>query len=202
MNYCEGYYSPIAVPNNTISKSDINRNVTACANRTALFNYNPQQVLQRELNESGHSDIDLADLGWPDSVNKGFNTLRVTAKAMFVLYCIAIGFIGLALLAAIASIFPRDPGRLVPLFNIVIDWLAFITMGIASAIATAIGAKGASIINKYGHEIGIAANKGTKFLILTWVATGLMRIGTFVWCFACISHRRGSRGPHVGPKHG
>lgn len=199
MNYCEGYYTPSAVPNDTVSKSDISKNVTACANRTALFNFDPEEVLQRELNESGHSNIGLTDLDWPDSVNKGFNTLRVSAKAMFVIYCIAIGFIGAALLAAIVSVF-FPGGHLIPLLNLIIDWLAFVVIGVASAIATAIAVKGASIINKYGNDIGIAANKGSKFLILTWVATGLMLLTTFVWCFACFSHRRD--GPKVGPKYG
>lgn len=86
------------------------------------------------------------------------------------------------------------------MLNVIIDWLAFITIGIASALATAVGVKGAEIVNKYGGEIGIAASKGKGFLILTWVSTGCMFLGTFVWCFAFFEGRRG--GPRVGPKHG
>lgn len=199
MDYCEGYFVPSAVPNDTISRSDIHKNVTACANRTALFDFDPQQVLQRELNRSGHGDIHLSDLQWPESIDKGFNDLRITAKAMFVLYCIAIGFIVLALVAAVVGLF--HSGTMTMVSNVIIDWLAFITIGVASAIATAIAVKGASIINKYGNEIGIAANKGTKFLVLTWVATGLMIIATFTWCFALFSHRR-SESFRYTPKKG
>lgn len=187
MNYCEGYYTPIAVPNDAISKSDIDKDVTGCTGRTSLFNFDPEEILQRELDESGHSNIDLEDLGWPDKVNEVFNDLKVTAKAMFVLYCIAIAFIVLALLAAVASIFLK--GRLSLLINIIIGWLALVAILIASAISTAIAVEGASVINKYGNDIGVAANKGNKFLALTWVATGLMFVGTLVWCFACLSSR-------------
>lgn len=197
MTYCEGYYTPSAVPNATISKSEIKRNTTACTNRTALFNFDPKEILQRELDEAGHGEISLEDLGWSEGIDKGFNTLRITAKAMFVLYCIAIGFIGIALLCAMVGIFWGE--GLFVVVNVIVDWLAFITIGIASALATAVGVKGAEVVNKYGGEIGVEARKGKGFLIMTWVATGLMFLGTFVWCFAFFRGRRG--GPRVGPKY-
>ena len=47
------------MPNATISKSDISKNVTDCSNRTAMYNFDPRQMIQRELNESGHGNINL-----------------------------------------------------------------------------------------------------------------------------------------------
>lgn len=107
------------MPNATISKSDISKNVTACSNRTAMYNFDPRQMLQRELNESGHGNINLTDLGWPDEVDDAIHALEVVSNAMFVLYCIGIAFAGLALISALVSIFFN--GRLSAFVNIVID---------------------------------------------------------------------------------
>ncbi|KAK4507832.1 hypothetical protein PRZ48_001567 [Zasmidium cellare] len=190
MNYCEGFYTPAAIPNATVSKSDIHKNVTACSNRTAMYNFDPQQIIQKELNNSvGSGVVNLVnDLNWPEDITNGIRALQVAAKAAFVLYCIAIGFIGVALILAVVSIFFE--GRLSALLNMLVDWLAFLVLGIASAIATAIAVKGASVINKYGDDIGVSAQQGNKFMILTWVATGLLLLASIVWCFDCIAGRR------------
>lgn len=190
MNYCEGFYVPAAVPNSTVSKSHIHKNVTECSNRTSLYNFDPQQIIQKELNNSvGDGVVNLVnDLNWPEDITKGIRALRVAAKAMFVLYCIAIGFIGVALILAIVCIFFE--GRLSALLNVMVDWLAFLVIGIASAIATAIAVKGASVINKYGDDVGVSAQQGNKFMILTWVSTGSMLLASIVWCFDCIVGRR------------
>ena len=46
--------------------------------------------------------------------------------------------------------------------------MAFLTIGIASAVATAVIVKAVDALNKYGKDIGISATKGTTFLGLTW----------------------------------
>lgn len=176
------------MPNATISKSDISKNVTACSNRTAMYNFDPRQMLQRELNESGHGNINLTDLGWPDEVDDAIHALEVVSNAMFVLYCIGIAFAGLALISALVSIFFN--GRLSAFVNIVIDLIAFLAVGIASALATAIAVKAAKIINDKGDRVGISAQKGNKFMILTWVATGCLFVASLVWCFDCVVGRR------------
>ena len=176
------------MPNATISKSDISKNVTACSNRTAMYNFDPRQMLQRELNESGHGNINLTDLGWPDEVDDAIHAHEVVSNAMFVLYCIGIAFAGLALIAALVSIFLS--GRLSAFVNIVIDLIAFLAVGIASALATAIAVKAAKVINDKGDRVGISAQKGNKFMILTWVATGCLFVASLVWCFDCVVGRR------------
>lgn len=111
MTYCEGYYTPGPTANATLDKSDISKNVTKCSNRTAMYNFDPQAILQRELDESG-TGIDLSDLDWPEDIQDGIDALRVSAKATFVLYCVAIGFIGVALILVSlpgACCIPRIP---------------------------------------------------------------------------------------------
>lgn len=198
MAYCEGYYTPDPVPNATLKRSDINRNVTDCSNRTAMYNFDPQRILQQELDNSGHGNINLvSDLRWPEGVSDGIRALRIAARAAFVLYCIAIAFEGIALILAMVSFFLE--GRLSAFANMFVDWLAFLVIGIASAITTAIAVKGADVINEYGDDIGIQAQRGDKFLILTWIATGLMLLASIVWCFDCIL---GSRRRRSASKYG
>lgn len=187
MTYCEGYYEPGSVPNATLSKSDISKNTTYCSNRTAMYNFDPQEILQRELDESG-TGVDLSDLQWPDEIEVGLDALRISAKATFIIYCASIGFIGVALISAAVSFFLE--GRLSALLNLVLDWLAFLVLGVASAITTAIAVKGSDVINENGNEVGVSANKGSKFLVLTWVGTGLLLAASIVWCFESVAGRR------------
>jgi hypothetical protein len=191
LDYCEGYYMPGAVANATLSQKSIHKNVTSCSNKTGGYNFDPRIILQKELNETGHSDINLDDLKWPSAVDTGLRALKVAQKAAFILYCIAIALIGIALIFALVSIFFE--GRLSAFINVLVDWLAFLAIGIASALVTAIAVKATHVINHYGHDIGISANKGPKFLILTWVATGVMFVASVVWCLDCIVGRRSHR---------
>ena len=70
--------------------------------------------------------------------------------------------------------------------------MAFLALGIASAISTAIIVKAVNAINKYGHEIGLAATKGKEFIGMTWAATVIMLLASFLWIFECVvGHRRG-----------
>lgn len=190
LTFCEGFYTPADTPNDTVSQSDISKNVTSCSNATAMYSFNPRETLERELNETGH-DIDLSDLGWPDEVDDGIRALEVASNAMFVLYCIGIAFAFIALIAALASVF--FSGRLSACVNIIVDVIAFLAVGIASGIATAIAVKAADIINDKGNRIGISAQKGNKFLILTWVATTLLFVASIVWCVDCFTGGRKNR---------
>lgn len=206
MTYCEGYYyynnnntRDNDNNNNNNDDEDAKKNITKCSNRTALYNFNPQKILQQELDAS-NTGIDLSDLNWPSDISTGLNALRIAAKATFVLYCIAIGFIGIAILAAVASIFFAG-GRLSAILNVIADWMAFVTLGIASAIATAVAVKGARTINKYGGEVGVSADRGTKFLVITWVATGLLLLSSVVWCVLAVMGRRRYKAGTV-PKYG
>jgi len=191
LDFCEGYYTPTSVANATIPMKSIHQNVTFCSNRTAFFQFDPRYTLQRELNASGHSNINLTALHWPDSIDKGLQALYEAQKAAFILYCIGIGLIGITTLLAIASIFLE--GRLSAFVNILVTMLAFLAIAIASALTTGIAVKAANLINKYGNPVGISATKGSRFMILTWVATGLVFINILVWCFACVVGRGGNR---------
>lgn len=169
---------------------------------TAMYSFNPTEVLERALNESG-VDITLADLDWPADIQKGIDALRIISKTVFVLYCIGIALIFISLVAAVPAIF--SSGRMAACLNVMVSTLAFLAIGIASALVTAVIVKGADTVNKYGNEIGVEAQKGGKFLAITWAATALMFITLCIWTFeTCCGHRRRQRrgeGAYVA-KHG
>jgi len=196
LDFCEGYYEPGPVPNATLSRSSIRKNVTSCSNKTAMYTFDPRTILQQELNRTGRGSVNLTALEWPSQVNKGLQALRIASRAAFILYCIAIGFTAVATLFALLSIF--FDGRLSAFINVLIDWLAFLAVGLASAIVTAIIVKATDVLNKYGSDIDISATKGTKFLVLTWVATAVMLIASMVWCFDCILGTRKNRSSRKG----
>lgn len=195
MSYCEGYFTPTAVPNTTVTSKDIHKNFTSCSNMTAAYNFDPREIIQAELNKTGLSEINISDLDWPSDIDTGLRALHVAQKATFVLYCIGIGLIGVATIFAILSVFLS--GRLSAFVNVLLAGLAFLAIGLASAIVTAVVVHGTHLINKYGKVVTISANVGGKFLALTWAATAAMVICSLWWCLDCLVGRRRSRGTYT-----
>ena len=123
LDYCYGDYTPSPLPNATLSAKDIHKNVTACSNRTAAFHFDPTTILQQKLNESGVG-ITLADLNWPADIQKGLDALHIIQTTYFVLYCIAVGLIFLALISSLLALFTA--GRLSACLNVMLASLAFL----------------------------------------------------------------------------
>lgn len=191
MTFCEGYYIPGAVPNATLKAGSIHRNVTDCSNRTAMFTFDPKKTLVQELNESTNGLVDLSQLHWPSEVDDALSALKTAQRAVFVLYCISIAFIFVAMIMAAGSIFSSR--RLIAAINCAIDFLAVVAIVIASALVTYIADKATNAINKYGKDIGVSADRGNKFLALTWAATGAMFVAFVVWLVAFFAGSRSER---------
>ena len=197
LNYCEGQYTPAEAANASIKESDISKNVTECSKNRAMYKFDPTAIIQEALNKTG-VDVTLADLNWPEDIERGIKTLNALMGAMFVLYCIAIALIFVAFLAAAAAILLS--GRLSACVNFLVSILAFLAIGLASALVTAVMVKATNIINDKGSEIGLEANRGNKFLALTWAATGLMFVVVLSWVAEfCIGRRHNKT---VYAKHG
>ena len=112
LDYCEGYYEPGPLANATETPW---KNVTSCSNGTSFFVFDPQQILQSQLNSS----ITLDQLKFPDEVQQTIQTVETAVKAMFVLYCIGIACSALAFLGAIIAFF--TDGRLAAGCNSMLD---------------------------------------------------------------------------------
>ncbi|KUI67273.1 SUR7 family protein pun1 [Cytospora mali] len=190
MTYCEGYYEPTALPNASVSLGSISKNFTYCSPRSADFQFDPRAALQRDLNASGNSWLDVTtDLDWPDEVDQGLQAVHIVQRVAFVIYCIAIGLIGLATLVSVVSVL--FSGRLSACGNVLLALLAFLVAIIASALATAVAVVGETAVNHYGGDVGISATAGGKFLGLTWGATGAMLVCVVWWSVDCCCGRRG-----------
>ncbi|KAK5195595.1 hypothetical protein LTR96_002356 [Exophiala xenobiotica] len=188
MDFCEGVYKSNATLKNA------QENITECSNRTVGFHFQPTKIIQEHLPDG----VTLEDLHWPDEIQDAERAIKVASTAMTVLYIIGVVFAGIAVLAALVSIFTN--GRLSAMINFLVDVLAFLAIGIASAIATAVIVKAVHAVNKYGDDIGIAAYKGVKFLGMTWAATAVMLLASVVSIAQCCAPRSKSR--RFGEKEG
>jgi len=181
LDYCEGYYTPSPIANATETPS---KNVTSCSNHTSLFTFDPTSIIQSQLKPG----INLTALKWPSEIEDAIVAVETASKVMFVLYCIGVGLAGLALIGGIVGFF--GGGRLSASVNVILDFLAFLALGIASAIVTAVMVKVVDAVNQYGNDIGVAAYKGNTFLGMTWAATALMLVGSIGWCADCCVGRK------------
>ncbi|KAF2437436.1 integral membrane protein-like protein [Karstenula rhodostoma CBS 690.94] len=198
LDYCYGQYTPAESPNATLPASAIHKNVSACSNQTAMFYFNPTQIIEDALAKSG-LDITLDDLEWPSDIQRGLDALRIVSVTAFVLYCISIGLIFLSFVGAVVAVFAA--GRLSACVNLLVGILAFVAIGLASALVTAVIEKGGDVINEKGADVGVVAGKGRRFMALTWAATGLVGVVLVVWVVEMCAGRR-RRGAYGGAKHG
>jgi len=181
LDYCEGSYTPRAVPNATISFKDIHQNVTRCSKRGSGVNFTPGQAIQQTLDRTG-TGITLEDLHWDKDIDTGVETIQILLKVMLAFYCVAIGFAFITMIGALISLISPSNGRATSAFTAIVGFLAFLALGIASGLVTAIGVKGDHIIDKYGKPVGISANRSNKLLALTWAGTALLFLGMIVNC--------------------
>ncbi|KAL9607592.1 MAG: hypothetical protein Q9167_007508 [Letrouitia subvulpina] len=148
-----------------------------------MFHFDPSAAIQKELKPG----INLTDLEWPSAIKRAVRAVEVASKAMFVIYCIGAGAVGVALIGAFWGLIRK--GRLAAIGNNIISLFAFLALGFASAIASAVMAKVVSEVNQHGNKIGIAATKGNTFLGMTWAATILMLIAALGWIYEFIGHK-------------
>ncbi|KAI9889863.1 MAG: hypothetical protein M1814_004698 [Vezdaea aestivalis] len=179
LTYCEGSFEP-----NGTTKAGAMKNVTKCSNETTTNSFNVTNILQMEL----INGVTLKDLNWPEDIENGLRALRTAWRATFVLYVIGIVTAGLAFLGGIVTVCLAK--RISILSDAFVALISFLSIGIASAIATFIIVKVTNLINKYGSTIGIAASRGGSYLAITWTATVLMLIATCFWFGQCCFHRK------------
>lgn len=179
LDACEGDFSPNA------TTPGAGYNLAKCTKPLDTGEYNVTQMFDHEL-RVGPLKLNLADLGFTKDLQNEFDRIPRILLALAVIYILAVGFTGLAFLAAVAAMVML-PGygrsRLLVLMNLGIVALGFLAL-LAGSLATTVGARPVvNKINDFGEDIGLTAMVGRKFLGLTWAAVGLMAValGYWVW---------------------
>ncbi len=135
----------------------------------------------------------------PDTLDKVAKLLL----AMAILYIIGASLSGLSFVLSAIGLFTyaRSP-RPTAAVNAAFAWLATIVLLVANLITTIGGKDGTDAINDKGQDIGISADKGDKFLAITWVAFAAMAVAAIYWTYEIIAVRRSrKRGLPHGRRH-
>ncbi|KAH7314221.1 actin cortical patch SUR7/pH-response regulator pali [Rhexocercosporidium sp. MPI-PUGE-AT-0058] len=193
LDMCEGEYKPNA------TAKGASKNVTSCSNRTAMYDFDLDAVLNQQL-EVGPLKINLSDINWPEDIQNGLDTLNVAFNAVFILYAIGIAAAGLAILTSLVAFFLHG-SRLISFGNWGLASLSFISLLVSSALVTYVMNKAVHIINKYGNDVGAYASKGTKYLIITWVAVAVMFLASAAWVVEFFIGKRKQRREYTEKSH-
>lgn len=173
LNSCEGSYSP----NSTAHSPSLN--VTNCTSASPTVHLNLTKILDHEL-KVGSLKLNLADIGWPDTIQDKLDILNDALLGLFIVYALGVGFTGLSVISSFAAFFA--PGRRRIIFtNFFLALFGFHCMFIGAIIVTVASSKGVDRLNKEGEKVGLSASRGTKFYILSWIATGFMLIVAAFW---------------------
>ena len=166
---------------NNTDDPDASRDVSFCSDKDALYHFDPLESIKKSIEQAGLGDTISAQVidALPDALDDAITALRAAYRAIFVLYCMGIALAFLSMVFSLVSIFAAK--RVYVLINAALANLACLSLGIASAIVTAVVVEGASAVNKFGEDVGIVAERGDKFLGLTWAATLLMLVAFAVW---------------------
>jgi len=190
LDYCEGSYTPQSTPNATLSFKNIHQNVSRCSGRGSGINFTPGQAIQQTLDRTG-TGITLKDLNWDEDIDNKVHDLQILLKVMLAFYCLAIAFAFFTMIGSLVHLIKPTSGRGTSAVTSIMGFLAFMAMGIASGLVTAIAVKGDHVIDKYGEKVGISANRSNKLLALTWAGTALLFISMLIGCCGiCFGNRK------------
>ncbi|CAJ0549118.1 Ff.00g027310.m01.CDS01 [Fusarium sp. VM40] len=186
MATCDGQYKPNA------TNPGAGYNVTNCTNSAPEKRFNLTEVLDKQLSV-GPFELSLADIDWPDDIQDSIDLLNSALLATFILYVLAVGFSGLAMLACIGAFFLFSR-RGVNAVNLVLSSLAALVLLVSSILVTIAGKKGVNKINDIGDNVGVSASLGNKFLALTWAAAAVMIAAAVYWfVHLCLMRRERKR---------
>ncbi|ERF69489.1 hypothetical protein EPUS_01818 [Endocarpon pusillum Z07020] len=180
MTFCEGDFKPNA------KDPKAEEEVTACSKRKAFYTFDPTEIIESKLPEG----LGLSDIKWPDEITNGVRAINMASRAMFFFYLIGIAAAGIGMIGAVFGLLAYE--HKVALANLGVNSLGFICLGLASAIATVVIFRATQAVNDFGGDIGLAADRGTAFLGMTWTATILMLLATIGWVGEFMMGRRRS----------
>ena len=151
--------------------------------------FNLTELLDKEMSV-GPLDFNLKDLDWPDEIQKQLDKLNDALMGLFILYVLGMGLSGVAILGCGTSA-ALPERKSVSLGNLIAAALAAGSLAIGSILITVAVTKGVDEINDKGEKVGVSVSRGTRFLAISWVATGVMLSATVFWGVRfCLDKRR------------
>ena len=139
-----------------------------------------------------HTNLD--DLKFSQDLQDDFNEIAKVLLAAAVFYILGAAFSGLSLLSSLlAMVMWPKAARVSLTVNIVIAFLAWLTLLVGNLVVTVGARKGTQEINEHGNDIGLSATAGKSFLGISWAAFGLMVLTSFYWAAELFRVRRGMR---------
>ncbi|PKS07286.1 hypothetical protein jhhlp_005888 [Lomentospora prolificans] len=141
---------------------------------------NLTEILDGELSV-GPVDLSMADFRWPSGIQRQIARLNSALHAVFVFYVLAVALSGAAVLCNGVILFLPTFAPLLIIANAVLAGLACVNIGLASAITTIASGMAAETITDLGEFVGVTAAQGTQFLVLTWVAFGIVTVAAGYW---------------------
>ncbi|KAK7736637.1 hypothetical protein SLS53_006840 [Cytospora paraplurivora] len=185
INLCYGDFEPNATnPSATL-------NATNCTTPFDYGSLNFSALLDHQLSVGSHS-LNLADLGLTKDIQDKINDIPKIIRAIVATYIIAAGFICFGLIASVAAIIliPHPSGQMIVKGNIGLASLAVIFLLIGNLITTIGSSKVVEEVTKHGNHLGLYAERGVKYMAVTWATFGIMLLTVFYWVYEFFAEKR------------
>lgn len=137
----------------------------------------------------GPFDINPANLGWDEEIQDKLDIINDALLGLFILYVLSMGFSGIAVIGCLVAVLLIE-SKIVVLLNVLSSALATLCLLIASILITVVLTKGVNEVNDIAEEIGVHVERGDNFLIITWVAAGVMIAPMVFWAVRFFVMRR------------
>ena len=128
----------------------------------------------------GPVHLNLADIDWPSDIQDKLDILNHILLGLFLVYVLVAAFSGLAVVGGLLS-FLKPGKRLFIANNFFMCGLGLLCSLIGSALVTATGTTAVKALNSVGKLVGISAQRGTKFITISWVTTAMLFLSSVLW---------------------
>lgn len=151
---------------------------------------NISALLDHELSV-GPFSLNLADLGFTEDIQSGLDIIPKAIKAIVAMYIIAAIFIGLNFFASIgAAILIPKSGVILATANLGLAGFAVLFLLVGNLITTIGSSKVVDEVTEHGNGIGLYAERGSKFIAMTWATFALMLLCVFYWAYEFFAQRK------------
>lgn len=121
-------------------------------------------------------DMDIADIGWLEDIQDAINLVNGVLQGLFALYVLTIILIVLSIVTnVVVSLAWTSMLMVVNLIGFILATLSSVVLSIVVTVALT---RALDALNDIGGNIGIRGERGSNFLIFSWIASSLMVCAT------------------------